>query len=109
MCSLMPDMAIQYARLIVPKLRCKSHVKPSGCAGVRKQWDSIKICKNAEGSPCLLGQGRYGKVMGARWVPLGAPLVATCHSLLYESVMTGVISAFHSLHLPAPEKDTQVT
>jgi hypothetical protein len=31
-------------------------------AGAQKQWDYIRFCKQADGSPWLLGQGRYGKV-----------------------------------------------
>ena len=60
-------------------MRLMSDVRPSGSAGTRQQWDSIKMCKNADGSPSLLGQGRYGMVrlqsQALRGLSLAQPVV----------------------------------
>ena len=38
-------------------------MEASFCAAARKQWDRLKICRHPDGSPWLLGHGRYGKVI----------------------------------------------
>lgn len=64
------------------KMRAMLNLRTSGSAGARKQWDSIKLCKNADGSPSLLGQGRYGMVrlqsQAIRKLSLAQPAVACC-------------------------------
>ena len=38
-------------------------MEASLCAAARKQWDRLKICRHPDGTPWLLGHGRYGKVI----------------------------------------------